>query len=507
MSKYMIIVVGPLLLLLLFLVACQAPATLAPAALASSEPPVGPLCIFDPDGGGFTSEGGCTGLNCQPRSHGSLVWSVLTETLRTAQATYHDTQTEPVDPVVLLVVDQFTPTVPADELWEIEEGYILLKAVDLIDFDNTAQMAETARRIVAAINQVNGSALFSTGLQHLVINMSWIIRPCDPPASPPPAPVAAPALPITRQEERSAICAAISNASGQEFAATAADLRIPLCDPNNPNWFTVDVLDQFTALYQESPDFKATLDTFVNSNEFKVTVQRNNAYNGNQQLLAFDKLAPVELFDQPILDNPFLNNVLQAFAINNELSRTPEFVQTFGPLAQLLTACFYPSFGATEGIAINCPAEWQSLSHLKVINVAASGNNAVGRNQGYPYWPGRFPSVVSVTDNRKEHLAIYSPNAGEIGMDGSHPLYADFMGTSFAAPRFSLLAAKYFLMGGEVPCADDPLAGAHMPIYPPLGFMPEIAFGQEDMWENPAYHKNLSVQQAAAYYCQSFPTQ
>jgi hypothetical protein len=128
-----------------------------------------------------------------------------------------------------------------------------------------------------------------------------------------------------------------------------------------------------------------------------------------------------------------------------------------------------------------------------VISVAAAGNLG-GYGYEYPFAPAIFDNVVSVsaaTRDVDDSRVGYS-NPGEVLMVGDHSddAYGDLSGTSFAAPKFSLLAAIYLLNGGRSPCdvADD-----MPPSFPALGYA-----GDYGPWED------LLPEEIAANFCPVF---
>jgi hypothetical protein len=133
---------------------------------------------------------------------------------------------------------------------------------------------------------------------------------------------------------------------------------------------------------------------------------------------------------------------------------------------------------------------------VRVIPVGAAGNGVASKGKNgkahqsqltFPFAPGLWNSVTSVsafsagpdtdsltfTDNSA--IASYS-NYGEVMMDGStHYQFSDgrpLRGTSFATPRLSVEEALYLLMGGPVRCGDD---------VPPLGY---ADVDQNPVWEH-----------------------
>jgi maltose/maltodextrin transport system substrate-binding protein/arabinogalactan oligomer/maltooligosaccharide transport system substrate-binding protein len=134
-----------------------------------------------------------------------------------------------------------------------------------------------------------------------------------------------------------------------------------------------------------------------------------------------------------------------------------------------------------------------SAIRTDVISVGAAGN--FGEYQyDFPFAPAIWDFVVSVSaaedDAAARHgeLASYS-NAGEVLMSGQHPTENE-VGTSFAAPRFSLEAALYLLRGGSITCNNlaPPLAYVSLDALPP------------GPWANLALHS-----EEAKVICPSFP--
>jgi hypothetical protein len=135
-----------------------------------------------------------------------------------------------------------------------------------------------------------------------------------------------------------------------------------------------------------------------------------------------------------------------------------------------------------------------------IIPVAASGNGLGAEHLPlpFPFAPGVWPGVVSVSAEDPQHpqqsgaTAWYS-NHGEILLSGvlSYPGWnAPLEGTSFAAPRLSVLEASYLVHGGSVPCS-----GAPGPRVPPLGY--HVGNESDFVWAS-------LLPESAGRYCPSF---
>jgi hypothetical protein len=114
---------------------------------------------------------------------------------------------------------------------------------------------------------------------------------------------------------------------------------------------------------------------------------------------------------------------------------------------------------------------YQGDSKLRVISVGAAGNGIIGPNgtrvrPKFPFAPAIWDSVVSATapglgiqirppwgDSVTLHLLPYA-NYGEVELDGTST-YSGVHGTSFAAPRLSAFEAIYLLNGGPIKCSGE----------------------------------------------------
>jgi hypothetical protein len=129
-----------------------------------------------------------------------------------------------------------------------------------------------------------------------------------------------------------------------------------------------------------------------------------------------------------------------------------------------------------------------------VISVGAAGNS----HFNFPFAPALWDSVVSVSSLGTDDVnkAAYS-NSGEVAMDGVFALDAikidqvPIEGTTFAVSKLSLLAARYLLTEGKVPCDN---------IAPPLAYAQTLTDKPNDeRW------LNLSLKNATLKYCSDFP--
>jgi len=120
--------------------------------------------------------------------------------------------------------------------------------------------------------------------------------------------------------------------------------------------------------------------------------------------------------------------------------------------------------------------------YATAISIASSGNSGP---LPYPFAPAMWSAVLSVSALN----ADYS-NSGEITVSGTHPTEKmdsrePITGTSFAAPRVSLVTAMYLLFGGDAKCS-----GYDGDSHPPMAYAPT-----KDDW------RNLEMREAAGLYC------
>jgi hypothetical protein len=144
--------------------------------------------------------------------------------------------------------------------------------------------------------------------------------------------------------------------------------------------------------------------------------------------------------------------------------------------------------------------EFPEIKDLRVISVAASGNHG----NAFPFAPAIWETVISVSattepieiQTEQGGALLYAPNAGEVAMGDKAP--DGGVGTSYAAPALSHVAALYLLGGGGVSCVGPgPDDNTSITTTPPLAY---------------AYHSvpekwlNLDLDTAAAQYCPGFST-
>lgn len=403
--------------------------------------PIGEGCVIDPDGSGYKSGGG------GGSEHGRLVWSTITETLSNNHAAglisgpdnlaLWNLMASPANVAIAKAAGNFDAI---SQRWEVPKyGHILLIPVDIGDFD-TATVRSGIEETMADL------VLYDEDISRVVLNLSWVIMPkgdCQRPQD--------------ADEYRDLVCEAVSddeeakNELLEDIKATLDDLGLP----------------------------EESIDTICRENYFANIAVRVASYPfllGHQ----FAQLEPDSYFE-----------------IGS--------AEPTGPLGELLTRC-----ALGDGCAEN-------VQH--VISIGAAGN----RGWEFPMMPALWDSVVSVSAREGlgqdpaqcEAGSIFCSNRAEITAAGTHPfespliaatapncvpgfncgLYSgEVKGSSYAAPRLSVLAALYLLSGGGNPCADTPS------IHPPLGYMNEEATANP-----PANWDDMEVAAAAAKYCNAFP--
>jgi hypothetical protein len=403
--------------------------------------PNGEGCVIDPDGSGYKSGGG------GGAEHGRLVWATITDTLSNAHGAGR--VSGPPDPALWDFVASSKNVESAkaggdfdaiSQRWEVPGfGYIRLVPVDIGDFD-TATVSPGIEEALADLE------LFGEDISRVVLNLSWVIIPkgdCRPPQS--------------IDDYRDLVCEA-ATADDEARNELLEDVETTLNDLGLP----VD-----------------SVDTICEENLFTNTALRVASY-------------------------PFFLRRQFAQLEPNSYIRIGSAEPT-GPLGQLLARC-----ALGDGCA-------DTVQH--VISIGAAGNNG----WEFPMMPALWDSVVSVSGEEGlgqdpmqcEAGSVFCSNRAEITASGTHPfesplvaattpncvpgfdcsLYSgEVKGSSYAAPRLSVLAALYLLTGGENPCADTPW------IRPPLGYMFE-----EEAATPPASWEDLDVATAAAKYCNMFP--
>jgi hypothetical protein len=87
-------------------------------------------------------------------------------------------------------------------------------------------------------------------------------------------------------------------------------------------------------------------------------------------------------------------------------------------------------------------------AQVPIISVAAAGNSGFN----FPFAPAILPSVLAVSATEDKNYPDFKSNSGEVQVDGTLPGHNNVIGSSFAAPRVSLLAALYLLRIGKSNC-------------------------------------------------------
>jgi len=188
--------------------------------------------------------------------------------------------------------------------------------------------------------------------------------------------------------------------------------------------------------------------------------------------------------------DPATNNSIPEDVARNILLYTPELgsvrLRTIYPsnIDLFQSSPYYQSL-INDPIA-NWLAESSKDPSHPVVSVAAAGNEGIS----FPFAPGIWDSVVSVSaDGEDNGLAPYS-NWGEVKLDGKANYNGeDVFGTSFAAPVLSYKEAIYLYNDGFVECKGS----EDIQNSPPLGYAPIGG-----AW------KNLPVPDASSQYCTDF---
>ncbi len=131
-------------------------------------------CILYPDGAGPAIGSGGGGVGDGSTAHGELTWASATSELVALGATRGVSVLGNAPTVALVIVDDFASTqkFPYYELWAVgaPTQTLLMMGVDIEEFST----AEASARIGEAI-----AALGAQGVEDVVVNMSWLILPCD----------------------------------------------------------------------------------------------------------------------------------------------------------------------------------------------------------------------------------------------------------------------------------------------------------------------------------------
>jgi hypothetical protein len=384
--------------------------------------------------GGISSTGVITQVldeNGQPIPHGQLVYNHIRNDLNS----YVGRQETPIPvlkfptPIPVNGLTIFEP----DENWKIANDYtIYLVPVDTSHYTTSA-----------VINQIDATIAYISGkypVQYFVLNMSFVIMPCD---------------------------------LGKDSKGYTIE--------------TNTLIDGYLDALKDIPEYKALRD--------KLTEW---ASEGNP-------------------DDTKRNSMLYG----------PEF----GP-ARLLYFHNPPTLAAWleagsnyDRIKNDVLRQWlenpKNASSRRIISVAASGNNG-NRGYEYPFAPAIWDSVVSVSasgwdpfdpdviasgedfdadapEGTYPSTKTYYSNPAELTFNGQlnysipNPKndFKYYFGTSYAAPRLSVLEAIHLLSGGDIRCYNDQCTAVLS--QPPLGYADD-----HGPWDN------LLIETAISTYCPEF---
>lgn len=490
--------------------------------------PVGEGCVIDPDGSGYKADGG-GGFG-----HGRLVWSTITDALEQEGARLIS---GPVNTELWEVfsdvhtVNRYRDARRYNSLsqkWEVPNiGYIRLIPIDSGDFD-TATIADGIEQELSSIEK------YGDVIEGIVINMSWVILPAEECE-----------LPQSAQEYRDMVCDITSDADSDDIDALrvieeliGVDAPENICTGENRSLF-------------ENPRIQNALRVHLISGKFNAMMGQNSFVDNYVD-------------DYTIVDGPLFDLLENCGASNRDnteppvepginipgITRVPG--NTDGSDTDILGRSQVnrgtePS-GSTSNSSVEverdrdmdptCPVD------IPVIPIGAAGN----AGWQFPMMPALWDSVVSTSaeEGLPDELAscnmnnnAFCSNFAEVKLSGTHPyedallvgntsdcvpgfdckLYEDQVkGTSYAAPRLSVLAALYLVRGGEVPCTDQLVTDPK--IFPPLGYNSEWkpkdnteqsnrniplrveGIGNDD--QNINTWLNLTVQAASDAFCTSF---
>lgn len=368
--------------------------------------PAGEGCVIDPHGSGFASRGGG-----DDGEHGRLVWSTITEKLQKEHSASQVSGSRDVDLWGIYANAEEVAVRKAagdydnlSQKWGVPNyGLIRLIPVDIGDFD-TATVTKGIEEGFASLSAYE--QLYGEKITRVVINMSWVIIPAKECG-----------VPQTPEQYKDMVCAVTSQDDIEKQKA-------------------LESVNQYLSEVGREP---------INAFEEVCT-----------DTSWFEETSIQSLLRERWLSLRFSNFVSQD---SNRESYVNNYLQLDdGPLSTLLTTC-QGSEGGT------CPVE-------HVISIAAAGNEG----WSFPMMPGLWNSVVSVSAEEGlgqsitdcQAKTVFCSNSAEIKEPGTHPDGVDVgIGSSYAAPRLSVLAALYLLQGGTNPCAD------RTDIHPPLGYMTE----------------------------------
>jgi hypothetical protein len=131
--------------------------------------------------------------------------------------------------------------------------------------------------------------------------------------------------------------------------------------------------------------------------------------------------------------------------------------------------------------------------HPTVFAVGASGNS----DFNFPFAPAMWDHVLAVSAPEERspptgsESKAFKANAGEVQLSGVYSLDSSIIGTSFAAPKLSILAAIYLLNNNNPTCKTS----AGDLLNPALNYVPQLS----GSWQR------LNIDIARQTYCPEFP--
>jgi hypothetical protein len=322
------------------------------------------------------------------------------------------------------------------EVWPHANASIMLVGVDSADFD-TATISDRLRSVIAT--------LVKHGVERFVLNMSFVIAPCDP-----------------KQWLDD-----IGYASTNNVKVIAEAYRRDIGQNGDISYLNnvinglVDPQKAWTALWIE-PDASfaeakshlsiGTLTRLLYGDVASVFGKSDNGVTLTQAQQKLQQTLVEQLHDRTQLGkllagyvssdgNP---KVIPVAAAGNGFDFDPAVPPT-------------PTTGATP--TATCAA---TAAATPTATPTGPPDPTRGLRLDFPFAPAMWNTVVSVSSLAPDHdgdLRAWYSNSGEVILDGrvwlnvsSCPNPWPINGTSFAAPRLSYLEARYLLGGGAVTC-------------------------------------------------------
>ncbi|RZU49374.1 hypothetical protein EV385_1124 [Krasilnikovia cinnamomea] len=235
------------------------------------------------------------------------------------------------------------------------------------------------------------------------------------------------------------------------------------------------LLRTYDAMIQKDPALKAGLLGYLDAaGKLDPGLVRSGGFTAT--LLRDDGLGPM----RPYLAGAFYQTIdIQEFSVEQRPLSTiyddpgwrgfrKQFVE---PGASGATLKVIPVGAAGNGVKYPDPKADPDTAHDPA--------NLIRRGLPFPFAPALWDFVVSASaDGDKDVTARL--NSGEVKLDGTGPgLVPGSFGTSFAAPRLSTLEAKYLAETGTVACGGTPPLG-----YVDLSGSPVLNLAVDSPWKN-----------------------